>query len=103
MGDDTRRVRVIAEEPWSWMLYEDGDALVLDVVCSVGPATFTRALRLSDDDRRRYLGQGRAVLAGLAAGVQGRAHLPDDGPLTGFDTDPLVREAALRWRARASG
>lgn len=92
-------MEVRAEEPWSWMLYADGDRLILDVVCHSGPGWYTRAVELDGDQRARHRSEGRGVLDDLAAAVRSTAHLPDDGPPRGVDTDRRVRAAALRWRA----
>ena len=93
-------MRVVAGQPWSWMLLEHGDGLFLSVVC--GSATlYVVNLRLTAAEAAAFRDRGDAFVAGLARDV---AHQPDkylDRSLGGFDDMAAVKEAVDGWRRQS--
>ncbi|MCW5698761.1 MAG: hypothetical protein KIT00_02855 [Rhodospirillales bacterium] len=90
-------VKVEAEEPWSWMLYADGSARFLSVVCgTVG--LYEIDLALDAEEVAQYGREGVAFIARLAAAVMSAPgdfqlrHLED------FHARPDVRAAITAWR-----
>ena len=67
-------MRVKDHERHSWFLFEQGDALLLDVNCSHGPAGYSVMLRLNAEEESEYSRGGHAFLSRLAQAVQ------DSGP-----------------------
>lgn len=92
-------MKVLAEETWSWMLFEHEGAWFLSVLCgTVG--LYTVDFRLSEDEVARIETGGDAAVAELAREVAGQPsvylarHIPDFGDFPGHD-------AALQvWRSR---
>lgn len=91
-------MRVIGEEHWSWLLFAEGDALFLSVVCgTVGVYEVVVELDAAETaDHRR---EGRAAADRLARAIA-------DGPskftarnLRDFHERPGVADAIATWRS----
>jgi hypothetical protein len=64
---------LLAEEPWTWTLYADGDRSVLSVMIG-GHGMWELAVELTTDEIAAYEASG---IAGLDALVQGIQVTPD--------------------------
>jgi hypothetical protein len=95
-------MKVLAEEPWSWMLVEHEHTLLLSVVC--GDSTrYVLNLRLTPAEAAAFHGRGNAFLAGLARDVALQPEKYLERSLGGFDDIVGLREAALEWRRANQG
>lgn len=91
-------MKVLAEESWSWMLFEHDGAWFLSVLCgTVG--LYTVDFQLSEAEVARIDAGGNAAVAELAREVAGQPsnylarHVPDFSDFPGHD-------AALQvWRS----
>ncbi|MEV0136364.1 hypothetical protein AB0H83_49080 [Dactylosporangium sp. NPDC050688] len=87
---------VVAEGPWAWMLYVDGDRHVLCVVCGT-VAVYELAMQLRPDEVDAFRAGGAAALDRLARQVADAPRRFWDRNLPGFNDEPGVREATQRW------
>ena len=62
-------MNVLAQDPWSFTLEEDGERLLFVVVCGT-VAVYDVVLELTDDERAAWSIEGVAALRALAARVQ---------------------------------
>lgn len=86
-------------ESWFWTLFEDGERLVLDVICQIGPSMTSRAFVLDGRERARYDAEGRAFLDARAAEL---AEIRKDFPpgyVPRFSNDARVIAASRAWAA----
>ncbi|MDG6108611.1 hypothetical protein Daura_25225 [Dactylosporangium aurantiacum] len=90
---------VVAEEPWAWMLYVDGDRHVLCVVCGT-VAMYELAMQLRPDEIGAYRAGGAPALDRLARQAADAPRQFWARHLPGFNDEPGVREATGRWVAR---
>lgn len=97
-------MHVIDNEPHSWFLFKEADALLLDVNCNHGPAGYSVMIQLNAEEESEYSRKGHAFLNWLAQVVQ------DSGPGHGYQLRNLsatyAKEsiAALNeWRAAKDG
>lgn len=93
-------MHVVDHEPHAWFLLGEGDALLLDVNCSHGPAGYDVLIRLTADEASGYAREGRAHVDRLAQAVQnagpGRGHQLRDVSATHSDE---VMAAIREWWA----
>jgi hypothetical protein len=66
-------MRVIAEEPWSWFLFEDDGKLFLDVLVENGAISFGATCELSPEQAERYRQEGIGYLNGLSSAMRHQA------------------------------
>ena len=66
-------MQVIAEEPWSWFLFEDGGTLYLDVLVEHGAVSFDVTAELTAEQATEYSRKGVACLAQLAGDMRYKA------------------------------
>lgn len=64
-------IEKLEQEAWSYALFEDGEALILTVVCgTIG--VYERTLVLTDEEAASYRARGREVVARLADEIRQR-------------------------------
>src|SRR5688500_12658728 len=95
-----KSVQVVDHGPQAWLLFKDGDELLLDVNCSHSAAGYSVLIHLEADEAAAYAQEGRTYLDRLAQRVQ------DSGPGSGLQSrDVSARfsnkctEAFEKWRA----
>ncbi|WP_322758211.1 hypothetical protein [Synechococcus sp. CBW1107] len=66
-------MRVIAKQPHSWFLVEDGTRLPLDVNCSHGAVSYGFAMELSATETEGSIHHGKGIIADLARRIQNSA------------------------------
>ncbi len=79
-------MRVIAEEPWGWFLFEDDGKLYLDVLVEHGAVSFNVTAELTAQQAAEFTAKGAASVEGLAHEMRNKAlmrqwcivPLPDD-------------------------
>ncbi len=64
-------MKVIAQEEWSWTLLEDGERLVLSVLCG-GAAMYELDIALSPEERALWETQGAPGLKPLIDAIKAR-------------------------------
>ena len=90
-------MQVLDHEPYSWFLFEAGDALYLDANCNHGAFGYSFMMRLTAAEARRYRDEGRGYLNWLAQDIQNSA------PILSVSTSPYKsRKASEEEEARAS-
>lgn len=95
---------VLDHEPHRWFLLQDGDALLLDVHCSHGPADYLWTMALNDDEIAVLRSTGRIFLNQLAEKVQWSAPgvRGSTSPFLGRNLSSThseaVSDAIERWR-----
>lgn len=67
------RMRVIAEEPWSWFLLEEDGKLYLDVLVENGAVSFTVTSELISEEAARYAQEGIRYLSDLSSAMRHKA------------------------------
>lgn len=90
-------MKVVAEETWSWMLFEDASRLYLSVLCGT-VALFERFIELTDEEREQYRQQGVSYIEQLAAAVAGAPQQFAARHLATPDALPGIDEAVRQWR-----
>jgi hypothetical protein len=93
-------MHVIDHEPHFWFLFEQEDALLLDINCNHGPVGYSVMIQLNAEETSEYSLKGHAFLNVLAQAVQ------DSGPGGGYQlrdlSAALARESLVAvnaWRA----
>jgi hypothetical protein len=59
-------MKVVAEEPWNWFLFEDDGRLYLDVLVEHGATSFSVTAELSSECASAFRRDGATALDGLA-------------------------------------
>lgn len=59
-------MKVVAEEPWNWFLFEDDGKLYLDVLVEHGAVSFSVTAELSSEQARAFRRDGAVALSGVA-------------------------------------
>jgi hypothetical protein len=92
-------LQVRAHAPHAWILFGEGDALYLDVNCSLGPVGTSLLVELDADEARAFREQGIACVDRLAQ------RIADAGPASPYAARDRTRElgerataAFLAWR-----
>lgn len=62
-------MNILAQEPWAWTLYADGDRRILTVLVG-GVALYEVAVALTPAEREAFDAQGAAGLSALIAGLR---------------------------------
>jgi hypothetical protein len=93
-------MQVVDHEPQAWFLFQEGNALILDVNCNHGAVGYGVMIQLSAEESSEYAREGHAYLNRLAEAVQdagpGRGHqLRDVTAVYSKASTAAVRE----WRA----
>ncbi|HEY1137432.1 MAG TPA: hypothetical protein VGE64_08065 [Xanthomonadaceae bacterium] len=96
-------MKVVAEEPWAWMLFSERDgALFLSVLCgSVG--LYSINFQLNEIETGSFTANDRSAVEALARDVSHhpsrytRRHIADFTDLTG------MKEAVSIWRSQHAG
>jgi hypothetical protein len=76
-------MRVVAEEPWNWFLFEDDGRLYLDVLVEHGAISFSVTSQLSTEQARDYERGGTPSLARLAGEMRHK------GLMREWQADPM--------------
>jgi hypothetical protein len=66
-------MKVIAEDPWNWYLFEDEGKLYLDVLVESSAVSFSVAAELSQDQASGYRRDGPTGLALVAGEMRHKA------------------------------
>jgi hypothetical protein len=66
-------MKVIAEEPWNWFLFEDGKTLYLDVLVEHGATSYSVTNVLNIDQATTFKQKGSAYLNVLASDMRTKA------------------------------
>jgi hypothetical protein len=59
-------MKVVAEEPWNWFLFEEDGKLYLDVLVEHGAVSFSVTAELSPEQSRAFRRDGAVALSGVA-------------------------------------
>jgi len=62
-------MKLIDEEPWRWMLFEDGSKLYLDVYCSHSAVDYRFPILLDEKELLEFREKGRDYLDRLAQAI----------------------------------
>jgi hypothetical protein len=90
-------MRVIAEQPWNWLLFENDAKLLLSVVCGrVG--VYDVDFELTGDEMTNYRQAGSGYIDQLANSVRAKPTAFDSRRLAGFLSKEEVRIAVDAWR-----
>ncbi|MEJ7848610.1 MAG: hypothetical protein WKF92_11035, partial [Pyrinomonadaceae bacterium] len=68
--DHHTNMQVVDHKPHAWFLFQEGNALLLDVNCSHGPAGYGIIIPLNAEEESEYSKKGHAYLDRLAQAVQ---------------------------------
>ena len=94
-------MRVLGEETWAWMLFEDETSKYLSVVCgSVG--IYDTCFALSEFEVAEFFARGNASLSQLARSVSQHPATFQHRHLQNFRDISGVREAIAAWRKARS-
>lgn len=91
-------MKVVGEEPWSWMLYETDDASYLSVLCG-GVAMYTVDFKLDDDERAQIAADGAAAASTIARAIQQSSTQFTARHIRDFNQMPGVESATKAWQA----
>jgi hypothetical protein len=93
-------MKVIAEEPWAWMLFSNEDgALYLTAMCgTVG--LYSVDLQLSDSEAADFLAIGRSAIEAMARDVSYQSSKYQARHIAGFHDLPGIKEAVSSWRSQ---
>jgi hypothetical protein len=93
-------MKVVAEEPWAWMLFSNEDgALFLTVMCgSVG--LYSVDFLLTDNEAARFSATGRSALEALARDVSYQPSKYEGRHIANFTDLPGRKEAVSSWRSQ---
>ena len=74
-------MKVVAEEPWNWFLFEEDGKLYLDVLVEHGAISFSVTAELSPEDASAFWCDGAVALGAVAGemrhkGLKGEWHAP---------------------------
>lgn len=90
-------MRVLAEEKWGWMLFEDQQGKYLSVVCgAVG--IFNINIPLAQSEVANFMSHGNSYLALLACEVAKQPANSQSRSLPNLDAMPEVCKAVTVWR-----
>ena len=91
-------MKVVAEEPWAWMLFSNEDgALFLTTMCgSIG--LYSVDFRLTDDESASFTATGRSALETLARDVSYQPSKYQGRHIANFTDLPGIKEAVSSWR-----
>jgi hypothetical protein len=59
-------MKVVAEDPWNWFLFEEDGRLYLDVLVEHGAISFSVTAELGPEHARAFRRDGAAALGGVA-------------------------------------
>jgi hypothetical protein len=90
-------IKVIAEEGWSWMLFQDDQRYILSVVCG-SVALYSIDMLLSEMEATAYHQEGRAAIKKLAEKIRNNPEAYRLRHLTDFHTNAAAGIAAKEWR-----
>ena len=95
-------MKVIAEEPWAWMLLSnESGVLYLSVMCgTVG--LYSIDFQLTDDEAADFHSTGRSAVDLLARDVSNQPFKYQDRHMLRFTDLPGVNEAFSDWRRQRS-
>ena len=79
-------MQVVDHEPQAWFLFQEGDALILDVNCNHGAAGYGVMIQLSAEEVSEYAREGHAYLNRLVGAVR------DSGPGRGYQLRDVSAE-----------
>jgi hypothetical protein len=94
-------MEVIAEKPWSWMLFADGERRLLSVVCG-GVGIYEIEFELTDDEISDYETAGSARLDKLAGVARSTPTALVTRRVPGLLSGGEVTAALAAWRKRQS-
>lgn len=90
-------MKVVGEECWSWMLFEETNSLYLSVACgSVG--LFTRNIALNEEEKRNYESEGFEFIKRLSEKIRMNPNDFTKRHIKCFDDLENTKEAAATWR-----
>lgn len=90
-------MQVLDHEPYSWFLFEAGDALYLDANCNHGAFGYSFMICLTAAEAQRYRDEGRGYLSWLAQDIHNSV------PILSASTSPYKpRKASQEEEAQAS-
>jgi hypothetical protein len=92
-------MEVIAEKSWDWMLFADGDRLLLSVVCG-GVGVYEMEFELSDDEAQSYRQTGCEYLDRLAGVVRSAPTSFEARRLFGLLSVGPAKLAVAQWRQK---
>ena len=93
-------MKVVAEEPWAWMLFSDEEgALFLTVMCgSVG--LYSVDFQLTDGEAASFATAGRSALESLARDVSYQSSKYQGRHIANFTDLPGIKGAVSIWRSQ---
>jgi len=93
-------MKVIAEEPWAWMLFRNYDgALYLTAICgTVGLHSVD--LRLTENEAADFADAGKSFVEALAGDVSHQPSKYRERHIAHFTDLPGIKEAILNWRSQ---
>jgi hypothetical protein len=94
-------MEVIAEKPWSWMLFATGDRLFLSVVCG-GVGVYDVDLELTVAEAASYRQIGKAYIDELANAIRAKPAEFESRWVAGLLSDERSRAAVTVWRQKRS-
>ena len=90
-------MKVLAEESWTWMLFEHEGALMLSVLCgSIG--LYTIEFTLSQEERGLFQEQGEPFVKQLARQVSWQPESFRERRIANFEQLDGLQEATAAWR-----
>ena len=94
-------MKVVAEAPWSWFLFEDGAERFLDVLIEHGAVSFSATVWLNEDQVAAYGLEGERFLNALASDVRNAALMRQwkQAPLPSGWSERSV-DAVREWKER---
>lgn len=95
-------MKVVGEESWSWMLFDDDGVLVLSVVCG-GVGVYDIAFQLNDSESGQVRADGFEAAAALAQAVRADVENYFARHLADFDRRADVAAATTDWRSASHG
>jgi hypothetical protein len=94
-------MEVIAEQPWSWMLFANGGRRLLSVVCG-GVGIYEIEFELTDDEVAVYGRSGNTYLDELAGAARSTPTAFETRRLSGLLSGAEATTAVAPWRKRQS-
>lgn len=95
------RMQVIAEEPWNWILLEEGDKRYLDILVEHGAMSFNVTFELNPEQAAQHVREGIRYVNELSSAMRNQAVMREWSalpPALPPDCADRVSRAIREWR-----
>jgi hypothetical protein len=95
-------MKVLAEEPWAWMLLGDETGALYMTVMSGSVGLYSVDFQLTEHEAENFATAGRSALEALARDVTYQSSKYGERHISNFTDLPGINDAILSWRAQGA-